>query len=170
VGPRAGLYAAAKRKKKLKSHMYSCAPPPHLLSWVSCDQDDRLLDLPCSVCDCRSSLCNPRHLLNVPVFAAETSGLDPDEAPVEDVEQDEASRKKHATAAVDPLRDLLGCHRSETGVIRGGAGCGDGNHHVRVARVILRTHVRVCADRIHGVDSQSVTVILKQHLAMLLSF
>ena len=101
--------------------------------------------------------------------AAGTRVSDPDETPVEDVEDDEGDGEEDSTAAVDPLRDLLGRHRGEAGVVRGGARCGNRNYQVSLARVVFGSHVRVTAQRVYGVHSERVAVILQQQAITLVA-
>lgn len=91
-----------------------------------------------------------------------TSGSYPDEAPVEDVEDDEGHGEQDATALVNPLGDLLRGHRGEAGVVRGRHQCGDGNHQVSVARVVSGLHARISSHCLCGIDGERVAVALKQ--------
>ena len=90
------------------------------------------------------------------------SGSYPDEAPVEDVEDDEGYGEQDAAALVNPLRDLLRGHRGEAGVVRGCDQCGDGYHQVSVARVNFGLGVRISSHRLRGIDGERVAVVLKQ--------
>lgn len=98
-----------------------------------------------------------------------TSGSYPDEAPVEDVEDDEACREQDATALVNPLSDLLRGHRGEAGVVLGHDQCGDRNHQVSVARVIFGLHIRITSHRLCGIHGERVAVALKQEATALVA-
>jgi len=98
-----------------------------------------------------------------------TSGLYPDEAPVEDVEDDEGRREQDATALVNPLRDLLWRHRGEAGVVLGRGQCGDRNHQVNVARLISGLHIRISSHRLCGIHGEGVAVALKQETTALVA-
>lgn len=92
------------------------------------------------------------------------SSSDPHETPVQDVKEYERCREEYAATFVDPLRYLLGGHCREAGVVWGRPRHGHGYHQVRAVRARLRTHVRVVADGVYGVDSQGVAVVLKQEV------
>jgi len=98
-----------------------------------------------------------------------TSGSYPDEAPVEDVEDDEERREQDATALVNPLRDLLRGHRGEAGVVRGRGQCGHRNHQVSEARVIFGLHIRISSHRLCGIHGEGVAVALKQEATVLVA-
>lgn len=102
--------------------------------------------------------------LRGPFRVVEGRSSDPDEAPVQDVEEDERGGEEDAASPVDPLGYLLGRHRREAGVVGRGAGGGHRYHQVRVVGVRLRTRVGVVANGIHGVHGQSVAVVLKQEV------
>lgn len=157
---------------RVKSHRVT-SDKTRVITTVSTSEGTARCSIYCVGCDKGLSV---KQLLYRPLLASVVSVppdgsrvSDPDETPVEDVKDDEGDGEEDSTATVDPLRDLLGRHRGEAGVVRGGARCRNRNHQVSLARVVFGSHVRVTAQRVYGVHSERVAVILQQQAITLVA-